>query len=180
MKALFRAIAIIAAIIGTSTLHIAWVTIFPYPLNLINIATIALVYLLLTRRVTAAIATAFSVGVIIELYAITPFGLLLGAFIVALLAGTFFAMRVLTTNSFWGSVALCLVMVVVNRLTFIALLIIVGLISGAGAQLSVQAVESMVAEGMMTTVAAALLFAALPLPHRVATVRVARPYGIHF
>lgn len=179
MKQLFRFIATVAAIIGTGTLHIAWITIFPYPLNLINIATIALVYLLLTRRVTAAIATAFAVGVVIELYSVTPFGLLLGALIVALLVGAFLAMRVLTTNSFWGGVALCLLMVVINRLTFMGFFVIMGLVSGAGAQLSVQTVESMAGEGIMTTIAAAVLFAILPLPHRIATVHVTTPYVTH-
>lgn len=178
MKPLLRIIFAIVAIIATSTLHIAWITVFPYPLNAINIVTIALVYLLLMRRVPAAIATAFAVGITIELYAVTPFGLLSGALMAALLISAFFASRILTTNSFWGSVALCLFMVVVNRVTFMGLLTLVGLIRGAGAAVSLQLVESMATEGIMTTVAAAALFAFLPLPHRTATIHVATQYGV--
>lgn len=178
MKPFLRAVLAIAAIIAITTLHIAWVTVFPYPISALNIITIALVYLLLVRRIAVALAAAFAVGLTIELYAVTPFGLLLGALLIAFIASAFFASRILTTNSFWGSVALCFFMVVVNRITFVVLLTIVGFTQGEVAAVSLQFMESMIAEGIVTTIAAAVLFALLPLPHRVTTVRITTSYGV--
>lgn len=178
MKPLLRTAFAVAVIIATSILHIAWITVFPYPLSVINIVAIALVYLLLMRRFSAALATAFAVGITIELYAVTPFGLLLGALLLALLASAFLASRILTTNSFWGSVALCLFMVMVNRVAFVGFLTIALLLQGAETPLSLPLFESLLAEGLMTTIAAAVLFALLPLPHRTATVHIPTSYGV--
>lgn len=178
MKPLLRTIFALAIIVVITTLHIAWIMIFPYPFNTLNVIIIALVYLLLMHRIAVAIAMAFIAGITIELYAVTPFGLLLGALLLALLVSAFFASRVLTTNSFWGSVTLCLFMVVINRLAVMAFLFVMGFVQGEGGTFSLQLLESMVAEGVMTTLTAAVLFALLPLPHRTATVRIATPYGI--
>lgn len=174
---MFRSFLATLAIVGTGALHIAWTSVMPYPLNTVHITMIVLVYLLLTKRTILAIATACSVGFIIELYAVTPFGLLLGSLLGALLVGAFLAFRAITTISLGGATALTFIMVVVSRIAFWILFGFVALANPAITLSLVSIIESIFVEGLTTTIVATLLFALLPLAHRQPTVRVEKPYA---
>ncbi|MEK7102593.1 MAG: hypothetical protein AAB579_01950 [Patescibacteria group bacterium] len=166
-----KIILAIGAIVGISTLHIALVSVLPAPLNTVNIPVVALVYLLLTKRTTLAIATAISVGFIMELYAVTPFGLLLTSLVTTLLAGMFLTSRILTTVSFGGAMTLTFFMVMAARFSFWALLGAIALVNPAIAMPSFQFVESLLIEGMLTTAIAAAVFWFIPLPHHQPTLK---------
>lgn len=165
---MIKTILAICAIVGISALHIALVSVLPAPLNTVNITVVALVYLLLTRRTALAIATAISVGFIMELYAVTPFGLLLTSLLATLLMGAYLTSRILTTVSFGGAVTLTFFMVMTARLSFITI-----------TMPSFQFIESMFIEGVTTTVIAAVVLWFMPLPHHQPTLAVKTTYVSH-
>lgn len=173
---MIKTILAISAIIGISTLHIAIVSVLPAPLNTINITVVALVYLLLTGRTALAIATAISVGFIMELYAVTPFGLLLASLMMTLMVGAYLTSRILTTVSFGGAVTLTFFMVMTARLSFWALFGATALVSSTIIMPSFKFIESMFIEGVTTTAIAAALFWFLPLPHHQPTLTIKNNY----
>lgn len=173
---IIKTILAIGAIIGISALHIAIVSVLPAPLNTVNITVVALVYLLLTKRTALAIATAISVGFIMELYAVTPFGLLLASLLATLLVGAHLTSRILTTVSFSGAVTLTFFMVMTARLSFWALFGTTALVSPSITLPSFQFIESMFIEGVTTTAIAAVLLWFIPLPHHQPTLTIKNKY----
>lgn len=174
---MIKTILAIGAIVVISTLHIALVSVLPAPLNTVNITVVALVYLLLTRRTALAIATAVSIGFIMELYAVTPFGLLLASLLATFLVGAYLTSRILATVSFGGAVTLTFFMVMTARLSFWALFGVVALVSPTITMPSFRFIGSLFIEGVTTTAIAAVLFWFLPLPHHQPTLVIPRSYA---
>lgn len=166
----------ICAIVCISALHIAIVSVLPSPFNTVNITVVALVYLLLTKRTTLAIASAISVGFIMELYAVTPFGLLLASLLASLLVGAYLTSRILTTISFGGAITLTFFMVITARFSFWALFGAAALASPAITAPSFQFIKLMFIEGAITTAIAAILLKFIPLPHRQPTLTIKTTY----
>lgn len=119
---MFRILIYIIAIIGISALHIATVSILPFPYNTVNITIIAIALLILINRTTLAVSVALFIGFVTELYAITPFGFLISALIISLLIGILVATHVITTITFTGSTILILIMTLINRVSFFLLI----------------------------------------------------------
>lgn len=152
-----RPLLAIFAVIAIVALQIALASILPWPLSALNITIIALVYMLLTRHATLAIATAFCMGIIMELYAVTPFGVLITSLIVALTLGSIMASYLITTISPLGMIAVTFTMVATYRVCF---LVLVGIIALSGKQVAIsigQALEMIVTEGLTTTALLALM-----------------------
>lgn len=168
MRLLLAALAVIAIV----ALHIALATTLPWPFSTLNITIIALVYFLLTRHTALAITTAFSMGIIMELYSLTPFGVLMTALIIALMVGSVMASYLVTTVSPLGMIAVTFTMVAVYRICF---LIVVGIISFSGKQASVsltQAFKIIATECLMTTALMALIVGGLALLRRKTRARL--------
>lgn len=147
----------ILAVIAIVAIHIALATTLPWPFSALNITMIALVYLLLTRHASLAVATAFCMGMIMELYAVTPFGVLITSLIMALIIGSVIASYLVATISPLGIIAVTFAMVATYRICFLVLVGIVAL-SGKHVAVSVQqALEIIATEGIVTTALVALL-----------------------
>lgn len=144
-------------IIAISALHIAIVTVFSYPFNTVNVTIIAMVFLLMTRRTNLSIAITLFMGTIIDLYAVTPFGVLLVALIISLIVGIALSSYVITTISFLGGVILTLTMVVCYRISFMLFFGLYALSHEEVVLPFVQALQHVAAEAFTTTLIAALL-----------------------
>ena len=154
---MFRILIYLLAIIGISSLHIAAASIIPFPYNSINVTVLALGFLVLTHKTNLAIAVALFMGIVIELYAVTPFGLLLSALMVSLFIGTTLATRAITTLTLPGSILLILIMVLAYRVSFFIFIGIQTVSSDATAMPLVQTIQSITAETVATTFSAALI-----------------------
>ncbi|OGL88396.1 hypothetical protein A3H75_01805 [Candidatus Uhrbacteria bacterium RIFCSPLOWO2_02_FULL_51_9] len=152
-----RLLLAILAVIGIVALHITLATTLPWPFSALNITVIALAYLLLTRHATLAIATAFCMGIVMELYAVTPFGVLVTSLVVALTLGSIIASYLITTISPLGMIAVTFTMAVTYRICF---LVLIGIIALSGKQVAIstgQALEMIATEGLTTTALMALI-----------------------
>jgi len=159
-------------IILVSALHIATVTIFPYPFNTVNITIIALVFLLLTGRTKLSIIITIIMGVVVELYAVTPFGALLAALLASLMVGIFMASHIITTLSFLGGVALTFGMVVCYRLFFVMLFSIYALRDETITLSITQALGSIASETIATTFVGALFIGIYTIRNQRASARI--------
>ncbi len=145
------------AVVAITALHIALATTLPWPFSTMNITMIALVYFLLSRHVSLAITTAFCMGIIMELYALTPFGVLITSLMIALIVGSVIASYLVTTISPLGMIAVTFAMVATYRICF---LVLVGIMAFSGKQIAVsvqQAFEIIATEGVTTTALVTLL-----------------------
>lgn len=179
---MLRAIAYLLILIIIGAIHITVVSVLPEPYNMINITVLALGLLILSGRLSLAVFLALFMGLLNELYAVTPFGLLMVALLLTLIVGRFVATRLITTLNFLGSIALILVMSLTYRLSFIALHGVL-LATSEGSLALAHAVQQAAVEAGLTTALCAIVIALYlwQTRHRRSTIHgtdANKPYGI--
>lgn len=102
-------------------LHIAFSSVAPYPLNTINVSILLIAFMVITRRFRLALFTAMLMGILMELYAVTPFGILLGSMVTSVSAGLLLATTLLSTLQLLGGALLIAAMTAIFRAAFISL-----------------------------------------------------------
>lgn len=121
MKDLIRILLIIIgmAMIVAGQLIVAY--LLPYPFNNLNVIFFALTLYLIFRESGLVVYLALGVHFLVELYTVSPFGIVLYSATVAFLFGYWMYRSVFTNKSWFSAFALSFLMLTLYRLLYILL-----------------------------------------------------------
>lgn len=143
--------------LGVGALHVAFTSVAPYPLNNIQVSLLLIALMIVTRRYRLALFTTMLMGIVMELYAITPFGIILTSMVASVSAGLIIATTLLSTLQLLGGVLLIAAMTAIFRIC-LALLLWISSAWITNAISSPQALLiSSLAEILLTSLAGALI-----------------------
>ena len=161
MKNLKKLTKFILGVIGITILHIALTLILPNPFSAFNALFCILSLLILSRGLGYVVWVAFFTHFIIELYAVTPFGITLVSSTIAILF-TLWIYRYLFTNKSWYTAGtLVVVSLLFYRLIFSILALIHQSIFGAELLVLSKAVRSFGLEILITSIATIIIYLVL-------------------
>ncbi len=108
--------------LGVGALHMGFSSTAPYPLNAINVSLLLIALMVISTRYRLALFTTMLMGVLMELYAITPFGLVLSSMVISVSGGMIIATTLLSTLQLSGGVLLIASMTALFRASFALML----------------------------------------------------------
>ncbi len=117
----------ILGLIGISIIHISAAFILPYPWSKINILFVFFIILLLWRHSGLIIWLVFFTHLFIELFAISPFGIMLFSSTIAFLLGYWLYQFFFTNRSWYAAVALSSFIIISYRIFYILIIIILNI-----------------------------------------------------
>ncbi|MBD3311725.1 MAG: hypothetical protein GF349_04535 [Candidatus Magasanikbacteria bacterium] len=123
MKLLFQFLLALVGIIILSILNIGLSYILPYPWSKINIIFAALILLMVWWESGFIVWVAFLSFFIIELFAVTPFGLILFSSTVSILISYWFYQLIFTNQSWYTAISLSFFSIFLYRLIYIIILL---------------------------------------------------------
>lgn len=121
-----KVIAIVTLVILSVGLFISVRSLLTFPFSLINVVFIAITFLLFLTQPSYTLWYSFAVGFILELYALTPFGVLLVSLLTSVMLGSYAYQRLFTNVSFLSLVALLCVIIFAHRVVLLALTALFG------------------------------------------------------
>lgn len=158
MEKIEKIIKFILGVVFIAVLHIALTSILPHPFSAFNTLFSVLAILLISNGRGYVVWIAFFTHFMIELYAITPFGITLTSATLAILA-TLWIYRYLFTNRSWYSVgALTFVSLVLYRAMFSIMIIAYHLVSGEDLFIFTRAIKSFTLEIVITSIGTMLVY----------------------
>lgn len=131
MRFLLHACAVGIGLILVLAVHLGVGIFLSHPFNHINVFVGAAVWLFLVRSTGAAVWWFFGLYFVLELFASTPFGILLGAGTFSVLFLYWLSRSVITNRSWMAAVGLSVMGVVFFRLLHVVCLLCVSWISGS-------------------------------------------------
>ncbi len=123
MRTIFHVLGGIAGLIFLVILEVGLSYLLPYPFSKINLVFAILITLMLWRRSGMIVWLAFFASFVTELFAASPFGLVLFGGTISMLLGYWFYQNIFTNRSWFASLALTAI-----TLFFYHFLYVVGLV----------------------------------------------------
>lgn len=145
-------------IIATSIIHLSISYIVPFPYNKANFIFAVLIMLLLLRRTGMVVWLAFALHFLLELYAVTPFGVQLFSGTVTMLLLYWIAEKFFTNASSLVVAAMSIVAIVLYRLLYALVLTGAGIIVEGASQTISWSTFIIVGWEMLWTMILSLLF----------------------
>lgn len=118
MRYLFQAFKVVVGCILIAIIHMAFLYLFPYPLNKINVIFMFLVLAMLWTDSGIIVWVSFLLHFFIELYALTPFGIVLFSGTIAILMLFWLYRNVFINRSFVAVVSLSATAILLYRLLY--------------------------------------------------------------
>ena len=125
MYSIVRAVGIIALVLISTVIFISQKTLLNFPYNQIHVIFIILTFLLFFAPLSASMWYSVIVAFILELYALTPFGVLTFALVASAIIGHMVFQRFLTNFSFISLATTLLIILVSNRVILLFLSVLV-------------------------------------------------------
>ncbi len=122
MANLIRFIKVTGGIILLAVLHIGFSYLLPYPFSKLNIMLAVLLLILLWKKDGTVVWIAFFTNFFIELYATTPFGIILFSSTISVLIGYWFYQLVFTDRSWYAAIGLTFFTLSCYRFLYLVLL----------------------------------------------------------
>lgn len=130
----------------------------PYPLSQINIIFVSLVLFLMKNEKGSLVWVAWFVFFVLELYLTYPFGVVISSGTFAFLFSYWFYKYIFTNRTWYSSVGLVIVMIVIYRLIFVSLLMLYHLNSGINVVVWSNALLNFGLEIIFSTIITGILF----------------------
>lgn len=118
MRYLFQALKVVGGCILVAIIHMAFLYLFPYPLNKINVIFMFLVLAMLWTDSGIVVWVSFLLHFFIELYALTPFGIVLFSGTIATLMLFWLYRNVFINRSFVAVVSLSAAAILLYRFLY--------------------------------------------------------------
>ncbi len=109
------------SVVGVVFVHLATNAVLPAPWNQVNMVFVFLIFFLLFEESGTVVWIAFSVHFFIELYAVSPFGILLFSGTISTLLSFWLYQYFFTNQSWYTAAALSLLAIVIYRSIYTAL-----------------------------------------------------------
>lgn len=126
MKKVLAAIQLVLLVIFMLFLHLGAAYFLPYPWNTLNTIFMILVILMMTKETGQTVWLAFITHFFIELYATTPFGIILCSSTLSFLFTYWLSQSIFINKSWYTAFAFSAVSLIFYRIIYILLLIITG------------------------------------------------------
>lgn len=158
MKLLLKIISFVGGSILLVLLHVILVDFFPYPLNYINVVFIGLLWWLIYNPSYETKIRIVLVGWLIELYASTPFGILLISLVAALLIVDWLLRTILTHHSWYMVFLTGVAGLALYRVIYVLLLIVGASFFHVGAIPNVKILTVVIQEVLLSSFGIVLLY----------------------
>jgi hypothetical protein len=129
MRYLAKILLVFIGLIALIALSISTSYLLPFPFSKINIIFLVLVIIMMTKDSGLVVWIAFLAHFIIELYSSVPFGLILFSGTISILIIFWFYKNIFTNRSWYSSIALTLIALILYRLLYIFLLFFLNIIN---------------------------------------------------
>ncbi len=158
MKALFAFLKVTFFLFFLFLLHFFVVFFLPSPINNINVFFIFFILFIVGWEKSIIIWLAFFIFYILELYSIAPTGFIIIPGMISVITVYLLYVNVFTNRSWFTSVALCIIAIVLNRLFYLALVFILNYASGISGIVLVNFFKSLFWELALTSSVTGVLF----------------------
>jgi len=121
MPAWLKFILVIFFLVLITSLHVGLVYLLPYPFSKINILFCFFILILLWKNSGTVVWMVFFSHFLIELFTVSPFGIILFSSVIAFLISYWLYQNVFTNRSWYAALALSVFTLIVYRIIFIIL-----------------------------------------------------------